>query len=71
MFAFLASFDNYALALFLGDYANVTLPVQMLKYIEAAADPSLAAVSVLLVALTVLVIVCAERLVGMRRLLGS
>jgi putative spermidine/putrescine transport system permease protein len=71
LFAFLASFDNYALALFLGDFANVTLPVQMLKYIESAADPSLAAISTLMVTLTILIIVTAERLVGMRRLLGD
>jgi len=71
LFAFLASFDNYALALFLGDFANVTLPVQMLKYIESAADPSLAAISALMVVLTIVVIVTAERLVGMRRLLGD
>ncbi len=71
MFAFLASMDNYALALFMGDVRNVTLPVQLLKYIESAADPSLAAISTVMVALTMLVIVLAERLVGLRRLVGG
>jgi putative spermidine/putrescine transport system permease protein len=71
MFAFLASMDNYALALFMGDVRNVTLPVQLLKYIESAADPSLAAISTVMVTLTLLVIILAERLVGLRRLVGG
>ena len=71
MFAFLASMDNYALALFMGDVDNVTLPVQMLKYIESAADPSLAAIAASMVVLPVLVLVSAERLVGTRRLVAG
>ena len=71
MFAFLASVDNYALALFLGDVRNVTLPIQILNYLDRASDPSVAAIASLMVVLTVLVLVAGERLVGARRLAGG
>jgi len=71
MFAFLTSMDNYALALFLGDVRNVTLPIQILNYLDRAADPSVAAIATLMVVLTVLILVAAERLVGTRRLMGG
>ena len=71
MFAFLASVDNYALALFLGDVRNVTLPIQILNYLDRASDPSVAAIASLMVVLTVLVLVVGERLVGARRLAGG
>jgi putative spermidine/putrescine transport system permease protein len=71
MFAFLASVDNYALALFLGDVRNVTLPIQILNYLDRASDPSVAAIASLMVVLTVLILVIGERLVGARRLVGG
>jgi putative spermidine/putrescine transport system permease protein len=71
MFAFLTSVDNYALALFLGDVRNITLPIQILNYLDRASDPSIAALATLMVAFTVLILVAAERLVGARRLIGG
>jgi putative spermidine/putrescine transport system permease protein len=71
MFAFLTSVDNYALALFLGDVRNITLPIQILNYLDRASDPSVAAIAALMVAFTVLILVAAERLVGARRLVGG
>ncbi len=71
MFAFLTSVDNYALALFLGDVRNITLPIQILNYLDRASDPSVAAIATLMVAFTVLILVAAERLVGARRLIGG
>jgi len=71
MFAFLTSVDNYALALFLGDVRNITLPIQILNYLDRASDPSVAAIAALMVVLTVLILVVAERLVGARRLIGG
>lgn len=70
MFGFIASLDNYALALFLGDVQNVTLPVQMLRYIEYGTDPSLAAISTLMVLITLVVLFLGERMVGAQRLAG-
>jgi putative spermidine/putrescine transport system permease protein len=71
MFAFLTSVDNYALALFLGDVRNITLPIQILNYLDRASDPSVAAIATLMVVLTVAILVLAERLVGARRLIGG
>lgn len=71
MFAFLTSLDNYALALFLGDVRNVTLPIQILNYLDRASDPSIAAIATIMVALTAMILVIAERLVGTRRLVGG
>ena len=71
MFAFLTSVDNYALALFLGDVRNITLPIQILNYLDRASDPSVAAIATLMVLFTVLILLAAERLVGARRLVGG
>lgn len=71
MFGFIASLDNYALALFLGDVQNITLPVQMLRYIEYGTDPSLAAISTLMILVTALVLFLGERLVGVQHLAGK
>ena len=71
MFAFITSLDNYALALFLGDVHTTTLPVQILKYIEYGTDPSIAALSSLMITFTIGVFFIGERLVGVQRLAGK
>jgi putative spermidine/putrescine transport system permease protein len=68
LFAFLASFDNYPVSIFLTDVRSKTLPIQMLQYIEEAPNPTVAAVSAILVALTVVVLFLGDRLVGLRRM---
>ena len=68
LFAFLASMDNYPIAIFLTDVRNKTLPIQMLQYIEESPDPTIAAISTGLIALTVVVLILGDRLVGLRRL---
>lgn len=70
VFAFLASFDNYAIALFLGDVYTVTLPIQIIKYLSVATDPVVAAVSVMLLAGTLAALAVTERLIGLRRVAG-
>ena len=68
LFAFLASMDNYAISIFLTDARNKTLPIEILRYLEEAPDPTIAAISSCLIVLAVVVLFVAERLVGMRRL---
>lgn len=68
LFAFVASFDNYPVSMFLVDVRTKTLPIQLLNYLEINPDPTLAAVSTLLIGLTVLVLVLCDRLVGLRRM---
>ena len=59
LFAFVASFDNYPVSIFLVDVRTKTLPIQLLNQLEMSPDPTLAAVSTMLIVLTV---VCADRL---------
>ena len=68
LFAFIASFDNYPVSMFLVDVRTKTLPIQLLNYLEISPDPTLAAVSTLLILLTILVLFLCDRLVGLRRM---
>jgi putative spermidine/putrescine transport system permease protein len=68
LFAFLASMDNYPISIFLVDARNKTLPILMLQYLEENPDPTIAAISSGLIVLTIIVLLVADRLVGLRRL---
>ena len=68
LFAFIASFDNYPVSIFLVDVRTKTLPIQLLNYLEISPDPTLAAVSTLLILLTIFVLFLCDRLVGLRRM---
>ena len=68
LFAFLASLDNYPISIFLVDARNKTLPTLMLQYLEENPDPTIAAISSGLILLTIVVLLVADRLVGLRRL---
>lgn len=68
MFAFLASMDNYPISIFFTDAWTKTLPIQMLQYVEESPDPTIAAISTLLILLAVAVLVVGDRLVGLRRM---
>jgi ABC-type spermidine/putrescine transport system permease subunit II len=65
-FAFLTSFDEVVLALFLGGPQAVTLPKRICEAVKFEVDPSLTAVSSLLVTLTIVALLIAE--FGRRRL---
>ncbi len=67
LFAFLASFDNYPVSIFLTDVRNKTLPIQLLQYIEESPNPTIAAISTLMVGLTLVIMLIGDRLVGLRR----
>ena len=68
LFAFLASMDNYPISIFFTDAWTKTLPIQMLQYVEERPDPTIAAISALLILLAVAALVVGDRLVGLRRL---
>ena len=70
LFGFLASVDNYPVSIFLTDVYHRTLPIQLLQYLGESPDPTVAAVSSLIIALTVLVLVAGDRLVGLDRMAG-
>ena len=68
--AFLLSFDETVISLFFSGPRASTLPVEMVRYVEGRTDPMIAALSVLLIAGTLAVIVVVERLVGVTRAVG-
>lgn len=68
LFAFLASMDNYPISIFFTDAWTKTLPIQMLQYVEERPDPTIAAISALLIGLAIVALVVGDRLVGLRRL---
>jgi putative spermidine/putrescine transport system permease protein len=68
LFAFLASMDNYPISIFLTDARTKTLPIQILRYLEETPDPTIAAISAGLILMTIVVLLVADRLVGLRRI---
>ncbi|MCP3380358.1 ABC transporter permease [Bradyrhizobium sp. CCGUVB4N] len=64
VFALVTSFGNVSLSVFLGAGGNVTLPVQVLAYVEQTVDPLVAAVSSVVIIFTLLAILIADRISG-------
>ncbi len=63
LFTFITSFDETEASIFLVRPSNTTLPIQMFLYLEQYQNPTLAALSTLLIALTILVVVVGLRFV--------
>jgi len=64
IFAFIISFDELVISMFLTGPRLSTLPVEIYNYIEFTSDPTLAAISVVLILLTVAAVSLVERYVG-------
>lgn len=69
VFCFVTSFGNITLSAFLARGGLVTLPVQIFTYVEHSYDPVLAAVSTLVIVVTLAVILIVERLAGLDRVI--
>ncbi len=67
--AFLVSFDEAVIALFIAASHVDTLPLEIFRYIQFRTDPQIAALSVLLIAISVALMLVVERLLGLRRAL--
>lgn len=63
VFAFITSFDETEASIFLVRPSNTTLPIQMFLYLEQYQNPTLAALSTLLIALTVIIVIVGLRFV--------
>lgn len=70
VFAFLISFDNVSVSLFLTHVGYNTLPLAILNYVEFNYDPSIAAISVMLIVLSLGIAVTLDQAVGIRRVVG-
>jgi len=71
MFAFITSFTNFTVSFFLSSGSVKPMPIWIYEFIMNGHNPLLAAISVFLVAMTVGVVIVLERLVGLRRIVGT
>jgi putative spermidine/putrescine transport system permease protein len=67
LFAFIVSFGNFNVSIFLINGNTVTLPVRIFTYLGFQFDPSVAAISTVLLIGTVVVLIVAERTIGLTR----
>ena len=59
------------MSLFLTNARTNTLPLAILSYLEFNFDPSIAAISTMLVVLSLTIAVVLERVVGLRKVVGA
>lgn len=67
--AFIQSFDEVTMTVFIASPATVTLPVRMFLYIQDNIDPLVTSVSACVIAITVVFLVVLDRIYGLERLL--
>lgn len=65
--AFITSFNQVPVSLFLTGPGVSTLPIEMMAYMETSYDPSIAALSTLLVVFTLLLVAGTEKLLGISK----
>jgi putative spermidine/putrescine transport system permease protein len=65
--AFLISFDETTISLFIVSVKTSTLPTEIYRYLEYSTDPQIAALSVVLILISVGIVVLLEKLVGLRK----
>lgn len=63
LLAFINAFNNVPLTIFLSGPGVVTLPVAMMNYIEYNYDPTVSALSVLLMLMSLIIMIVSEKLV--------
>jgi putative spermidine/putrescine transport system permease protein len=69
--AFMASFDNVPVSLFLADERTEVLPIHLWQQIDTNLDVRTAAVSGLIVIATIVMMIVAERFAGLSRQLAK
>ncbi|NLH82022.1 MAG: ABC transporter permease [Phyllobacteriaceae bacterium] len=65
--AFVASFDNVPISLFLADARSQMLPIRLWQMIQADLDPRVASISAVVVVGTLVLMLVLERLIGVSR----
>jgi putative spermidine/putrescine transport system permease protein len=70
LFSFVMSFDEFASTIFLITPGTKTLPIAIYQYMEFNLDPTVSAVSGVLVVFAVVGVLLVERLIGMDRFVG-
>lgn len=67
VFAAIISFDEFTISLFLVGPGVMTLPLEIYYYTEFQMDPTVAAISTMLVGITVVLVILIERFIGLKR----
>jgi putative spermidine/putrescine transport system permease protein len=67
LFAFMVSFDNFPISLWLADAQHNPVPILVFQRIASVFDPSIAAISTLMIVLSMAIVVALERIIGLRR----
>lgn len=70
IFAFVTSFDNFTVSMWLADAEHMPMPLTIFSFVNRVVDPSLAALSALLILMSVGIIVVSERVLGLRRVMS-
>ncbi len=71
IFAFIVSFDELTVTLFVSGPKLATLPIRIYNHITYITDPLVAAISAAIVFMTLGAVLSLERLVGLDRIMGS
>ncbi|WP_409076550.1 ABC transporter permease (plasmid) [Pantoea sp. C3] len=70
LFAFLVSFDDFPISFWLADARTEPLPIYLHHALASIFDPSIAAISSLMILTSVVTILALERFVGVRKAMG-
>jgi len=70
LFAAILSFNEFTATLFVASQATQTLPVAMYNYVREFADPTLAALSVIYIAVTATLLTLANACLGLGKILN-
>jgi putative spermidine/putrescine transport system permease protein len=71
VFAFITSFDDLTVALFVVSTNVMTLPVRIYNYMQFNYDPLITSVSTVMIVLSLLTVIVVERVLGVGRLFGQ
>lgn len=71
LLAFINSFDELTLSVFVASPRTQTLPVKMYAYMTNTIDPLLASISTVMILLTLVLMLALERFYGLDRVLGG
>ena len=67
--AFITSFDEVTMTVFVASPSTTTLPVRMYHHIAQTIDPLLASISTVLIVITVILMVVLDRIYGLDKIL--
>jgi putative spermidine/putrescine transport system permease protein len=71
LFAFITSFDDLTVALFVVSTNVMTLPVRIYNYMQFNYDPLITSVSTVMIVLSIALVIIVERVIGVGRLFGK